>query len=128
MTVADALHRAAEAIRSLPDRDLLELALRAEGPAAPPLEPAVVSAPPTAALRQEVATSATRPTVRQVAANKLPDAESRILAALARRPMPLGEIAQATGLSRSSTFRYVSSLVAAGTVKGPTVRGGPYSL
>ncbi|MBK6515778.1 MAG: hypothetical protein IPG04_17180 [Polyangiaceae bacterium] len=54
MTVADALHRAAEAIRALPDRDLLELALRAEGPgpAPAPLVPAAAPAPPTAALRQ----------------------------------------------------------------------------
>lgn len=117
-----ALKAAAEAIRALPDRDLLELALRAEGPGAPPyMAPeqspprAIVSAPvtPTAALRKEVATSAKRPT-REGTSNQ--EFVARALSVLVSKAEPSGcrAVSKASGLSMPSTYRALQTLVAMG--------------
>lgn len=123
MTVADALRRAAEAIRALPDRDLLELALRAEGPAV--RLPGGVTATfgggtyvavepdrtPTAALRQEVATSAPRPPD-----GPQPSGLSRhAQAALTRlrdsgEPMTKGSLEEALSLSATTAHRALAEL------------------
>lgn len=113
MTVSDALHIAAEAIRALPDRDLLELALRADGPPPPPLVPAVASAPPTAALRQEVAKSTKRPTMEGTSNEEF---VARAHSALLSMAEPSGSraVAKAAGLSETSAWRALNTLIAMG--------------
>lgn len=109
-----ALKVAAEAIRALPDRDLLQLALRADGPTEPtPSQPAVASAPPTAALRREVATSTKRPT-RAGTSNQ--EFVARALSVLLSKaePVSYGAVSKASGLSQPSTYRALQTLVAMG--------------
>ncbi|MBP9863562.1 MAG: MarR family transcriptional regulator [Kofleriaceae bacterium] len=117
MTVADALHRAAEAIRALPDRDLLELALRAEGPgpAPAPLVPAAAPAPPTAALRQEVATSAPRPPDGPQSSGLSRHAQAVLTRLRASgEPMTKGALEEALSLSATTAHRALAELREAG--------------
>lgn len=140
-TVDEAIKAAADAVRALPDEELLELALRGRAkvvtykPDSIPgfvSKTSVSSAPaelPTSALRQEVATSAPRPTGRGASrAAEAADKRQQILDLLRSGPLPRGEIMSRLGLTESSAHRALTALVDSRQVARPPLKGGLWSL
>lgn len=121
------LRAAADAIRALPDRELVALALHGSGPGAPPLAEAA-AALPTAALRQEAATSDPRPT-----SGAQPSALSRrsvsVLEALRRSgPLTKAQIAESLSLSATTAHRALDELRGAGLASMDGGRPALWSL
>lgn len=116
--VAQALRVAADVLRALPDHELLALALRAEATPSTVI-PGPSAAPPTAALREEVAKGTERPTS---------EAAQRVIDALRKRPMMRSELENESNVRNATLHRTLVDLVERGLVIRPSERGQPWAL